>query len=251
MAERQKVSSLNKIEGLNLDNLGWKPVYYTDGDGNTDINHVIGIMNSKVGSFIIHAMVDGEGNYQYDFPVHQDGRLTENGKATPGAVVVPLRKDENGDLWVRSVMEYRPAIEDPLTGERGVEVTGVPGGFAKKIGTDPKNTASLQALTEAGVEVTNYLGPFYSSPNRAYGATPIAYYLAEYVESKDNQPEKYEGIMGSKEIKLEEFPLGLDGIVNNAIAIAWNAMGYVSKPIMIFTDNKEDCKRNENNTPKS
>ena len=207
------------IQEVDIDQskLGWEAVYHDD--------LFIGLRNPRVGSFMLHAMMK-DGQYLYDFPVHEDGPLDENGIATPGVVVVPIRT-LNGVLTARSVVEWRPAIRDHLSGKRGVEITGLPGGMAKKVGQTGAEAAFSQAMAELGIRIISLDQIGLASANRAYGSTIIKYYAATYELAGGTNPEAYESILGSTEFPLHEFPLGLDGIINTAIAFAWRHFSLV------------------------
>jgi hypothetical protein len=201
------------------DKLGWEIVLYRD--------RIVGFRNPRVGSFMRYAVLDGD-EFKYDFVVHEDGPLDKDGIATPGVVVVPVR-EVNGLLMVRSVIEWRPVIRDPNTGKLGVKIQGLPGGFAKKTRQLGTESAFYQAMTELGIEILELELIGRASPNRAYTSTCIRYYVATYQLAGDAQPEKLESILGSSELPLYEFPLGLDGIVNTAIAFTWRYFNMIHK----------------------
>lgn len=210
------VIPLQKLDDL-PDRLGWEAVYHN--------GRPVGLRNPKIGSFIMHAVMR-DGQFLYDLPVHEDGPLDENGIATPGAVVVPVRI-LNGVHLTRSVVEWRPAIRNPNTGQQGVEIHGLPGGFAKQVGQPGTEAAFHQAMRELGIRIKELTLLGRASSNRAFASTCIRYYVATYELAGEGNPEEYEQILGSLEYPLHEFPLGLDGIVNTAIAFAWRYFDMV------------------------
>ncbi len=217
---------MSKLHAVRLDEvevdperLGWKAIY--EGD------LLIGLQNPNIGSTIMHAMVNEEGQFMYDLPVREDGPLNDDGVATPGSVVVPVRRNKNGTLMARSVVEWRPIIRDPETGNLGVQVNGLPGGFAKQMGTSGVETAFEEALSEAGITLLDLSLTGHATSDRATTSTCINYYVATYELADSANPEKLESIIGTTEFPLHEFPLGYDGIVNTAIAFAREHFGMV------------------------
>jgi len=211
------VVPLQELDSL-PDRLGWEVVYHE--------GRPVGFRNPKVGSFIMHAVMR-DGQFQYDLPVHEDGPLNEHGVATPSVVVVPVR-DNAGVLMTRSVVEWRPVIRDPNSGERGVEIHGLPGGFAKHVGQAGTEAAFHQAMRELGIRINELTLVGRASTNRAFASTCVRYYVATYELAGEADPEDFEKILGSLEYPLHDFPLGLDGIVNTAIAFAWRHFNMVS-----------------------
>jgi hypothetical protein len=195
--------------------LGWEPIL---GDG-----QVVGFRNPGVMSVTRVGMFEGD-HFKYDFCVIEDGPQDENGVATPGVMLVPVRED-GGRMIVGALREWRPVIRDPETGKMGVEIVGLPGGFAKKAGQKPEDVASYQGLSEMGIEVLEVIPLGQSSANRAYIPTCICYFAVKYRIVAEAKPEGLESIIGAEEIPLSDFPLGLDGIVNTAIAFAWQRFG--------------------------
>ncbi|KKR84411.1 MAG: hypothetical protein UU32_C0046G0001, partial [Candidatus Woesebacteria bacterium GW2011_GWB1_41_10] len=76
-----------------------------------------------------------------------------------------------------------------------------------------------------GIEVKEVIPLGQATANRAYIPTCIRYFAVKYRVVGEAKPEGLESIIGTEEILLSEFPLGLDGIVNTAIAFAWQYFG--------------------------
>jgi ADP-ribose pyrophosphatase YjhB (NUDIX family) len=192
---------------------GWQPVI--EGD------RIIGFKNPKLGSFIHTAMVKDDGTFFYDIMLWDDGPIdSETGLATPGTITVPVRKDENGKYYVRCFQQERPVIFDHINNVQGVTCYSFPGGFASYTGESPEAVARRESLEEAGIKLIDVKIIGYSSANRANTRTCINFAVAEYVQVKETIDPSGEKIFGNYEFLIEKFPLGQDGLINEAWAHA-------------------------------
>lgn len=202
---------------------GWTLVFSSNGQ-------TIGFKNPQVASVVLKAMFEGD-KYLYDFPVIEDGPQDGEGIATPSVMVVPIFKTSSGKLLTLSVLEYRPVVRDPNTKKLGVLIQGLPGGRAKKVDQDWKEIANFEAYEEAGAKLKKLVLMGASSPDRALYSCCVRYAIAFLDLKKKAKPENFESILGTKLIPLIDFPLGLDGMVNTAIAFAWRYCGLVREEL--------------------
>lgn len=206
----EKISAIELSKGKVY---GWQPVI--EGD------RIIGFKNPTKGSFTHTAMVNDDGTFSYDFMLWDDGPIDPaTGLATPGTITVPVRKDKNGNYFVRCFQQERPVIFDHMNNVQGVTCYSFPGGFASYTGESPEAVARRESLEEAGIKLIDVKIIGYSSANRANTRTCVNFAIAEYVQVKESVDPAGEKIFGNFEFPIKKFPLGQDGLINEAWAHA-------------------------------
>lgn len=189
-------------------NCGWQPVMVN--------GEFTGFKNPKLGQFIHSAVVDG-GKALYDLILWDDGPIGSDGLATPGAVVAPIEKREDG-YYVHCFYQWRPAM--------GMWVLTLPGGFAKFVGESPEAVAAREALEESGIKLLNNKIEA-SSGNRANVRTLVNVGYAEFDVVGDEISEEIEKIFGKFAIRIDKFPWSTDRFTNEAVYLAQRELGLV------------------------
>jgi len=176
-------------------------------------------INPRIGR-VVHSVVLINGIPKYDIMFQHDGPIQEDGKSTPGAVLVPIEyKDRR--YYVHCFYEYRAAIGE------GEWVLSVPGGFSK-LGASVLDTAKTEALEEAGIHIM--CAEFgYSSSNRAFVNTKTGSGYAMFTKKETANPELAETIVGSFAIPIENFPYTSDKHINDAIYFAIKQLMLIIK----------------------
>lgn len=216
------MSSIKKITEVTVPadkKCGWTPTI--EGD------RIVGFKNPSLGSFTHSAMLKDDGTFAYDFMLWDDGPIDPTtGLATPGAITVPVRKGDDGKYYVRCFQQERPVIYDHINGVQGVTCYSFPGGFAIYTGESPEAVSRRESLEEAGIKLIDVKPVGYASANRANTRTCPNYFIAAYEQIKQTIAPEGEKIFGNFEFPIEDFPLGMDGLVNNAWAFAMKYLLY-------------------------
>lgn len=211
-------------------------------------NEGLSLKNPQFGSAEIYAVVeyDNEGNlvnFVNDVLLWQDGRLDERtGIATPGSVIAPIEKREDG-YFVHCFWQWRPAAWDininippSLTNKEDIEKfkalhTGmwmltVPGGFAKFVGDSPEITARREALEEAGIKIDK---PVFASRsfNRASVATLVNIGFSTFEITGGEVKEEGEKVLGKIAVRIDKFE-SPDAMSAAAVDYACKKLGLVS-----------------------
>lgn len=188
---------------------------------------VVGFESPRFGRFVHVAVVDETNKFLYDWMVKLDGPVQSDGHATPGAVMVVVEERPDG-FYLHCQEEYRPVIYDHVNQQQGVVVIGFAGGYSKK-GEKPSDTALREALEEQGIEVeiatVERLG--YATDNRATTETCHEVYMAYFKRKGAPNPDENEMIGRTRVVRVDEFPIGQDGIVNSAYAMLVRRLGLV------------------------
>lgn len=197
------------ITKCNLENRGWRQVLE---DG-----MVIGFRNPEKGQFIHSAVVDGE-KALYDLILWDDGPIGQDGLATPGTVIAPIEKREDG-YYVHCFYQWRPAM--------GMWVLTLPGGFAKFVGESPEAVAAREAMEESGIKLLDTKMEA-SSGNRANVRTLCNIGFAEFDTVGNEVSEEIEKIFGKFAIRIDMFPWTPDRYTNEAVYLAAKTLGLIS-----------------------
>ncbi len=177
----------------------------------------------------LQVSIDDNGNIvtaDYDFVRIADGALDENGNGTSGVVVFPVFEGfdhQTGEnrLYVGFFLQYRPVIRnlDRKETTHGVWVATVPGGFGK-LAQKSADTVKSEAAEEFGAELVELVETGWASDNRAKTETPVKYMLAKFKLGLNVVDDSHEKIFGKYAVPIEDFPIGADGIINNAYLFA-------------------------------
>lgn len=206
------------------------------------------IINPNFGSAQHYAEVnyDTEGNLTNFI---SDGILWENGKldtrtgiATPGSVVAPIEKREDG-YYVHCFWQWRPAPMDAeikvpaeLTNPRDIEEfkalnTGewfltTPGGFASFVGDKAEDVAKREALEEAGLRVEK---PVFvkKSFNRANIRTKINVGFSTFERVGDEVDDEGEKLFGKMAVRIDKFRT-TDEMASAAVNFAREELDLIS-----------------------
>lgn len=158
--------------------------------------------------------------FQFDQMVRKDGPIDDPyGHATPNAMCVVIEERPDG-YYVWSVNEWRPVIYDHRTETQGMDVVGVTGGWAKKVGTDPAETALEEMVAETGIEVDEATVEEINihSPNRGYEEACNVVILARFKAKGERQRDESHEVIGDQfPVRLDEYPVGVDALVNSAL----------------------------------
>lgn len=119
--------------------------------------------------------------------------------------------------------------------KRGMEIIGVTGKWAKKIGAEPKLTV-LEGLTaDMGVDVEENSVQVVGihNPNRAFVETCNEVYIAKFKRKTGRVADGTHDQVAEGEVyPLGEFPSGADALVNSALWLAAKHFNCVSsKPL--------------------
>lgn len=239
--EKQVVVPFNQVprhlmeEALKQTNLRWNPFFDDEG-------RVMGFHAKAFGAILrsayVIAEVDEENGqlveikrFQFDQMVRKDGPIDDPyGHATPNAMAVVVEERSDG-YWVWAVNEWRPVIYDHRTQQHGISVVGVTGGWAKKVGATPVKTALEELLAETGIEVdqTSVEVINIHSPNRAYEQSCNEVILARFKAKGERQLDASHEVIGAQfPVRLDDFPLGPDALVNSALWAAALRLGCIS-----------------------
>jgi 8-oxo-dGTP pyrophosphatase MutT (NUDIX family) len=206
------------------------------------------LINPNFGSAQHYAEVnyDAEGNLTNFI---SDGILWENGKldtrtgiATPGSVVAPIEKREDG-YYVHCFWQWRPAPMDSeikvpaeLTDPKDIEEfkalnTGewfltTPGGFASFVGDKAEDVAKREALEEAGLRVEK---PVFDkkSFNRANIRTKINVGFSTFERIGDEMDDEGEKLFGKMAVRIDKFRT-TDDMVSAAVNFAREELDLIS-----------------------
>lgn len=206
------------------------------------------LVNPNFGSaqHYVEVEYDKEGNLTN---VISDGMLWENGKldtrtgiSTPGSVVAPIEKREDG-YFVHCYWQWRPApwdaktvIPPELTDLKDIEEfkalnTGewmltTPGGFANFVGDKPETVAKREALEEAGLRVDK---PVFdqTSFNRASIRTKINTGYSTFERIGNGVKDEGEKLFGKIAVRIDKFR-SKDGMVKDAVNFAREELGLIS-----------------------
>jgi hypothetical protein len=244
-SKRQVVVPFNQLpehlmtEALKAKKHRWNPVLDNTG-------RLMGFHAPRYGAIMHYAYVIAEiddetgqiikiEEFQFDQMVRKDGPISDPySHATPNAMAVVIEERQDG-FYVWSVKEWRPVIYDHREDKQGVEVVGVTGGWAKKVGDDPVQTALEELIAEAGLEVDQATVERINihTPNRAFIETCNEVYLAVFKRKGKRQHDRsHEVIEGQVAYRLDEFPLGPDALVNSALWAVAKHLGCISpKPL--------------------
>lgn len=245
IVEKQVVVPINRVprslveEALKATEHRWNPFF--DENGNPMGFHAPRY-GAVVHSAYVIADVDEETGrlveikkFQFDQMVRKDGPVDNPyGHATPNAMAVVVEERPDG-YYVWGVKEWRPVIFDHRSQTQGVEVVGVTGGWAKKVGANPVQTALAEMAAESGFEIDQATVEEVNihSPNRAYEEACNVVILARFKAKGERRPDQsHEVIGGQVAYRLDQFPLGPDALVNSALWAVARHLGCVSaKPI--------------------
>lgn len=208
---------------------GHRPFYAPDGS-------VAGFISPFSASrHVAQVEVDAWGNiigFDFDQIERTDGAMNVNepwGHATPNAMVVVIEKTGWWfwrKYWVHSVVANRPFIYDHRTEVKGVEVVDVGGGWANKLGKDPRQTALDTLMADSGIEVNEssmrLVG--YHTSNRAWCETIFPVYLAMFSRQFKPLGGTHDQTKIGPRVRLDKFPVGMDALVNSAIAMVKSAL---------------------------
>lgn len=206
------------------------------------------IVNPKYGSAQHYAEVkyDEDGNL-VDFV--SDGILLENGPldertgiATPGSVVAPIEKREDG-YYVHCFYQWRPApwdaevkVPEELTDPKDIEQfkalnTGewfltVPGGFAKFAGNSLEDVAAEEALEESGLRIRR---PKFKAKsfNRANVRSQIGIGFAEFERIDNGIVDQGEKLLGKFAVRIDKFR-SKDSMSSEAVNFAREELDLIS-----------------------
>jgi hypothetical protein len=202
----------------------WNPFFDDEG-------RVMGFHAPKFGAIVHSAYVIAEVDdktgkiveikkFQFDQMVRKDGPINDPyGHATPNAMCIVIEERPDG-YYVWSVKEWRPVIYNHRTDTQGVEVVGVTGGWAKKVGASPVETALEELVAEAGIEVDEFTVEEINihSPNRAYEEACNEIVLARFKSKGERQLDESHEVIGEQfPVRLDEYPIGIDALVNSAL----------------------------------
>lgn len=200
------------------------------------------MFNPSYGRIEHYAVVDegedGSVRYLYDIPKQWDGPFNEEtGHSKPNALIVPVEEREDG-FYIHCHDEFRPVIYDHVRGVQGVTVVSFAGGFSKRFGKDPKTDALRELLDEEGIEVeeasVERIG--IASSNRAFVETCFEVYIGRFRrKAQEPSPEGDEVIGSSKVFRIDEFPVGVDAIVNNVYAMLVAYLSVVSPMTLVVS----------------
>lgn len=226
-------------EALNETDKRWNPFFDDEG-------RVMGFHAPKFGAILrsayVIAEVDEESGrlveikkFQFDQMVRKDGPIDDPyGHATPNAMAVVVEERDDG-YWVWAVNEWRPVIYDHRERRQGTSVVGVTGGWAKKVGAKPEQTALEELIAETGIEVDLASVEVINihSPNRAYEEACNEIVLARFKTKGERRPDASHEVIGEQfPVRLDEFPLGPDALVNSALwAVARHLYCVSAKPL--------------------
>jgi hypothetical protein len=194
----------------------------------------------------VGAMVKPDGQivdvirYDFDQIDRTDGKVDINKPwehATPNAMVVVLEESKDGELLVHSVKEPRPFMFDHRNRntKRGMEIVGITGKWAKKIGADPKLTVLEGLVADMGVDVdensVQVIG--IHNPNRAWVETCNEVYVARFRSKINRVLDGTHDVVSEGEVyPLGEFPAGADALVNSALWLTAKHFNCISsKPL--------------------
>lgn len=219
----------------------WEPVYdQVRGD-------VVGFHAPNYGSVMrcayVVAEVDDETDevleiqkFQFDQMMRKDGPIGDEpwGHATPNAMAVVIEERDDG-YYAWSVNEWRPAIYDHRREKQGVEVVGITGGWAKKVGANPVDTALEEIVAETGIEIEEGSVEFIEihSPNRATVETCNEVYMAKFRAKGERVLDgSHEEIGDQFAVRLDQYPPGPDALVNSALWLVSQHLGCITaKPV--------------------
>lgn len=245
IVERQVVVPIDQVppelmeDALKATEHRWNPIF--DDEGNP-----IGFHAPRYGvvlrsAFVIADVDEDSGEvvaikkFQFDQMVHKDGPIADPyGHATPNAMAVVVEERPDG-YWVWAVREWRPVVFDHRRNQRGVEAVGVTGGWAKKVGADPIQTALRELVEESGIEVDEATVKVINihTPNRASVETCNEVILAVFKSKHGRMLDGSHDVIGDQfPVRLNEFPAGIDALVNSALWAVSTHLNCVSnKPL--------------------
>ncbi|WKZ26044.1 MAG: hypothetical protein QY322_01895 [bacterium] len=223
---------LAKAEQLSKN--GHRPFYTPDGS-------VAGFVSPFSASrHVAQVEVDAEGKiigFDFDQIERTDGAMDVNdpwGHATPNAMVVVI-EDRDGELWVHSVNEPRPFMYDHRSGEKGMQVVGVTGKWAKEVGKNPAATALEGLIADAGIEVEESSVELVGihNPNRAWVETCNEVFVAKFKRAGEPIGDgTHDAVLAGDVYPLGDFPVGPDALVNSALWLTAKHFGCISsKPL--------------------
>jgi ADP-ribose pyrophosphatase YjhB (NUDIX family) len=214
LPSNQVVMPIAAIEKMDHKPFGWLPVL--EGD------RIIGLRNPALGQFIhsVVAEVDSDGKpikVMYDLVVWDDGVLGPDGLSTPGSVVAPIERREDG-LYVHCFWQWRPALSDfALT---------LSGGFALFVGETPEAVAAREAREERAIKLLNTVLRA-SSSNRANSRTLVNVGFAEFEQTGTPLTSEDEKMVGKMAIRIDIFPWSIDRFTNEAVFLAASYLGLI------------------------
>lgn len=203
---------------------GHRPFYGPDGA-------VAGFVSPFSASrHVAQVEVDEHGNivgFDFDQIERTDGAMDVNkpwGHATPNAMCVVV--EVTGwwfwrKYWVHGVEATRPFIYDHVSDQKGVTVVDVGGGWATKLGKDPRQTALDTLMADVGIEVEEASMKLvgYHTSNRAWCETIFPVYLAVFRRQWNPLGGTHDMTKIGPRVRLDQFPIGVDALVNSAIAM--------------------------------
>lgn len=206
-----------------------------------------GLEDPNFGSVKHYATVnyDADGNLTElvdDTFLTQDGKLDERtGIATPGAVVAPIEKRDDG-LYVHCFWQWRPAawdqnvevppeLTDPAEIENfkalhtGEWMLSLPGGYARKVGAMFPETAQDEAREEAGLKIDR---PVFTSHsfNRARNATKIGTGFSTFERVGNEIKDAGELLSGRMAVRIDKFR-STDAMAMAAVNFAREELGLI------------------------
>lgn len=119
--------------------------------------------------------------------------------------------------------------------KRGMEIVGVTGKWAKKIGADPKLTVLEGLVADMGVDVDKdslqVIG--IHNPNRAWVETCNEVYIAKFKSKRGRVEDGTHDVVTDGEVyPLGSFPAGADALVNSALWLTAKHFNCISsKPL--------------------
>lgn len=207
-----------------------------------------GLEDPKFGSVKHYATVnyDTDGNLTElvdDTFLTQDGRIDERtGIATPGAVVAPIEKRDDG-YYVHCFWQWRPAawdqdvevppeLTDPSEIEKfkalntGEWMLSLPGGYARKVGAMFQETAHDEAREEAGLKIDR---PVFTSHsfNRARNATKIGTGFSTFERVGDEVKDAGELLSGRMAVRIDRFR-STDAMAMASVNFAREELGLIA-----------------------
>lgn len=214
----------------------WEPVYEDGWEG------PVGFHSPNYGSVMRHAYVMAEVDertgeviditkFQFDQMIRKDGPIGADpwDYATPNAMAVVIEERDDG-YYVWAVNEWRPAIFDHRRNQYGVNVVGVTGGWAKKVGALPAATAFEELVAETGIEIegkVEFMG--IHTPNRATTETCNEVYMAKFKAKGDRILDGSHEVIGDQfAVRLDRFPPGSDALVNSALWLISQHLGCIT-----------------------
>lgn len=164
--------------------------------------------------------------------------------ATPNAMAVVIEELEDGSFVVHAVNENRPFMYDHRTDEKGMNVIGVTGKWAKAVGGKPIDSILFGLLSDAGITVdTSSVELLHiHTPNRAWVETCNEVFIAKFKRVQTRIDDgTHDKVQSAGIYPLGEFPVGPDALVNSALWLAARHLGCVSSiPVQKLLDRIEE-----------